>query len=65
MRYWHELKTQFPLLFIIAARVFATPVSSASSERVFSALKLLVSEKRSCLARSLIDNIIALRSIHE
>ena len=65
MRYWHERKAQFPLLFTLAARVFATPVSSASSERVFSALKLLVSEKRSFLTSSLIDDVIALRSLHE
>ena len=65
MRYWHERKAHFPLLFTISARVFATPVSSASSEREFSALKLLVSEKRSCLTSSLIDYIFALRSLDE
>ena len=45
IRYWHKRKTQFLLLLTIAAWVFATPVPSASSERLFSAVKLLVSEK--------------------
>ena len=65
MRYWHERKTQFSLLFTIAARIFATPVSSVSSERLFSAVKLLGSEKLYCLTSSIIGDIISLSSLYE
>ena len=38
---------RFPNPFSVAARVFATPMSSAASKRVFSTLKLFVDENRS------------------
>ena len=65
VRFWYDRKKEFPHLFAISVRLYATPVSSASSERVFSALKLLVDEKRSNLRSSLIDDMIVIRSLHE
>ena len=64
LRFWHERKNQLPNVFYVALRIHAIPVSSAASERVFSALQLLVNEKRSTLSTSLIDDMIAIRSLH-
>ncbi len=54
MHFWYNRKSQFPNLYAVAARIFATPVSSAASERVFSALKILVDEQQSSLGTSLV-----------
>ena len=64
LRFWHERKNQFPNIFSVALRIYAIPVSSAESERVFSALQLVVNEKRSTLSSSLIDDIMVIRSLH-
>lgn len=39
MEFWYERKNRFPMLYKVAHRALATPVSSSSSERVFSTLK--------------------------
>ena len=43
----------------------ATPVSSSASERVFSAVKLLVTKNRSRLSGSILEDIIFIRSLTE
>lgn len=65
MKFWHDRKKQFPSLHAVAARIYATPVSSAASERVFSVLKLVVDERRSRMSTSLIDDTIVIRSLYE
>lgn len=45
VRHWYEQRTQFSNLYGIVVRIFATPVSSCASERVFCTLKLFVNEK--------------------
>ena len=65
MKFWHDKKKQFRNLFAVAARLFATPVLPAASERVFSALKLFVDEKRSRSSTDLMDDMIVVRAFHE
>ena len=45
-----------PNLYAVAASVFATPVSSAAIEIIFSVLKLVVDDKRSRLFSSLVGD---------
>ena len=61
---WYAQRMKFPNLFALAVRVFATPVSSCTSERVFSTLKIFVDEKRSHLSTSLVDDMIVIHSLH-
>ena len=65
MKFWNDRKTALPTLFAVAARIFAKPVSSAASERVFSALKLVVHDKSSRLTNKTIEDIIVIRSLYE
>ena len=63
MNFWFECKKMFPMLYKVSLRVFAPPVSSSSSERVFSALKNLVSAERCRLCTWSIQDIIVARSL--
>ena len=63
MKSWYDRKIALPRLFAVGARIFATPVSSAASERVFSALK--VHDKSSRLTNKTIEDIIVIRSLYE
>ena len=64
LNFWYNRKTQFPQLFAVATRVYATSVSSSASERVISSLKLLFNDKRSRLCTSILVDMIAMRSLH-
>ena len=64
LRFWHERKNQFPNIFSVALQIYAKPVSSTASERVFLALQLLVNEKCCTLRPSLTDNMILIRSLY-
>ena len=55
----------YPVLFQVAMRVFATPASSCSSERVFSTLKKLVNSVRSTMSTENIAQIIVGRSLRK
>jgi hypothetical protein len=44
--YWREKHNQFPILSIIAEQIYAISASNTVIERLFSASKNLVSEKR-------------------
>ena len=65
VKFLHDRKIQFPNLFHVAARIYATAVSSSSSERVFSFLILIVDDTRSRLSDPLIDDIIVIRPLHK
>ena len=57
VKFWYDRKAQFLDLYAVSMRVFATPVSSSANELVFSALILMVTEKRSRLTPYIIDKI--------
>ena len=65
MKFWYDCKTALSTLFPVAERIFATPVSSAASERVFSALKLAVRDKYSRLTNRTIEDIVVILSLYE
>lgn len=63
IRFWHKHKASFPGLFAVARRVFATPVTSCSSERVFSAVNRIVSRDRASMNPTTLEDIIVIRSL--
>lgn len=64
IRFWKERQNTFPYLYRLACRVFATPVSSCTSERVFSTVKNIVTTDRSRLTSEALEDIVVLRSFH-
>jgi len=61
VKFWYDRKRSFPKLYAVAMRVYATPVSSCGSERVFSTLNKLVSKDRTSLTPRTIQDIIVMR----
>ncbi len=62
---WYSQRRQHPAMYGVASCVLATPVSSSASERVFSALKLIVSDTFSRFWNSTIEDIIVIRSLNQ
>ncbi|CAF4236939.1 unnamed protein product, partial [Rotaria sp. Silwood2] len=64
MKFWSNIDTRrnFPLLSIVARRIHAIPATSASVERLFSSAGLTVTQRRTRLSPSQIDNILFIRS---
>ena len=60
LRFLFNRKRQHPALYAVAARVLATLASSLGSERVFSNVKLLVTENRSRISRNILEDIIVI-----
>jgi hypothetical protein len=58
-----EKRKRYPYLTRLAARYFSIPCSSASVERQFSAAGQIITQRRSNLDPSTVNNIIFLRSI--
>lgn len=63
IRFWYERKSTFPNLYNVAFRVFATPLTSCASERVFSGLKKDVGNDRSNLTAKHIEHLTLVRSL--
>ena len=65
--FWKQRSNQvmFPNLFRLALQYFAIPCSSAAVERQFSAAGQLITQRRSSLDPSTVNNIIFLRSIEK
>lgn len=55
----------FPTLTRIAKRVHGIPATSAPSERLFSSAGLIVTEKRSRLSASHVEDLVFLRNSWE
>ncbi|CAF3536064.1 unnamed protein product [Rotaria sp. Silwood1] len=62
--FWRQERNQltFPTLYRLAKRTFAAPCSSASVERQFSAAGQIITQRRSNLDPSTVNNLIFLRS---
>ncbi len=65
MKFWHDRKRHHRAFCSITARVLATPVSYTASERVFSALKLFVTDHRSRLSSQILEDIVLIWSVSE
>jgi len=64
VKFWYARKGTYPNLYKVAMRVYATPASSSSSERVFSRLKNIVTAQRSHLSAQHLSDLIVGHSLH-
>jgi len=64
VKFWYGKKSKYPILFKIATRVYATPASSSTSERVFSTLKNIVTSQRTRISADHLSELIVARSLH-
>ncbi|CAF3622568.1 unnamed protein product [Rotaria socialis] len=63
LTFWQQHEYTFPHLSKFARKIFAVPCSSAAVEREFSAAGQLVTQRRSNIEPSTINDILFLRSI--
>ena len=61
--FWRDHHQKFPCLSLIARRLFSIPVTSAAVERSFSAAGVVVTERRSSLDPSTVNDILFVRSV--
>ena len=59
--WWRERKDRYPVLFEMARVYLAVPASSAPSERVFSAAKLVLNDKRKQLLEGRLARLIFMK----
>lgn len=60
--FWARSDGAYPDLSKVALRVLATPASSASSERDFSAVSRILTPERSTIYSDMLNDILLLRS---
>lgn len=63
IKFWSDNRRRFPMMYKVAHRVYAIPVSSAASERVFSAVSHIVTDDRSYIGASVLEDLTVSRSI--
>ncbi|KAI0558044.1 Zinc finger BED domain containing protein [Gracilaria domingensis] len=63
IRFWINQEAHYPDLSKVALRIYATPVSSSTSERNFSAVNRILTAERSRLKSDVIEDMLYLRSI--
>lgn len=63
IKFWEKHRGAYPEIFRVARRVFATPVTSCSSERVFRAVNRVVTRDRASISPSMLEDIVVLRSL--
>jgi hypothetical protein len=61
--FWKKYESKFPSLSRLAKRYFAIPCSSAAVESEFSAAGQIITQRRSSLEPSTVNDILLLRSI--
>jgi len=64
VKFWYGKKTKYTILFKIAMRIYATPASSSTSERVFSTLKNIVTSQRTHTSPQHLSELIVARSLY-
>jgi len=60
--FWKIQNEKFPLLFQLARQTLCIPVSSASSERVFSVSGRIIEEHKSRLKGETVDSLVFLHN---
>ena len=60
--FWQEHANILPNLSKLARRIFCIPASSAGVERAFSSAGVIISQRRSNIHPSLVNDIILVRS---
>lgn len=58
VKFWYRRKVTFPKMFKVDYDVFATPVRSYASERVFFELNRIISQVRASASADLLTDII-------
>ena len=61
LSFWRKKKDDFPMIANIARDVLAIPASNTSVERLFSAAKLVVTDRRTSLGAEKIDKLMFLK----
>ena len=61
LHYWHVKADELPVLSKLASIVQAVPATQVSVERSFSALKFILSDERSNLNSSNLENILIVK----
>lgn len=62
LKFWESKKLDNPLLYSVAQVRLALPVTQVSCERSFSGLKYVLSDLRSNLAPSILEDILVIRA---
>ncbi|KAK3932332.1 Transposable element Hobo transposase [Frankliniella fusca] len=62
LSWWEERVVMFPILSRVVRMVLATPASSASSERIFSTARQIITPKRSNMLPEILDDHLFLNS---
>ena len=63
IRFWHNHRSSYPDLYKVAQRLYAIPVSSCASERVFSAVNRIITRDRAILSSKALEEIVVVRSL--
>lgn len=61
LKWWSERKEKFPMLSRIALIILSVPVTEVSVERMFSHLKIVLSDRRTNMSSDLVEAIVFLR----
>ena len=61
LKWWSEMKEKFPVLSKIAMIILTVPVTEVSVERMFSHLKIVLSNRRTRMDSELLESILLLR----
>lgn len=62
LAWWFERRNKFPRLFKLFREIYSLPVSSAPSERVFSFVGNIITDKRSSLSPKKVEILLLLHS---
>lgn len=62
LKFWEERKERQPELYMLAQVALGVPATQVSVERAFSALKFVLSDQRSRLSESTLDDLLLLKS---
>lgn len=61
LAYWSSQKLQMPLLHLLSENALSVPATQVSVERLFSVLKLVLSDQRSNLSEEMCNDIMFIR----
>jgi hypothetical protein len=65
LKFWKDQQEKLPHLSRLARRIFSIPATSASVERQFSGVGLIIQERRTNLNPEQLDNILLIRSMQK
>jgi hypothetical protein len=61
LSWWHEHKSNHPIPSLLAKDVLIVPVSTISSESIFSLVVMLIKERRRSLTSEMVEILICLK----